>query len=90
MTKNRTKFDRTTARMRSWLYSLARRRASQTVTADDVHTYLDRQGIRPRQVRTRLRYINTVLREPNFEYAGQVASQRPAAKGRAIWQWTTV
>lgn len=101
MAKNRTRrftvrvysndeFDRTANRMRSWLYSLARRRSSQTVTADDVHTYLDRQGVRPRQVRTRLRFINSVLREPNFAYAGQTASTRPAAKGRAIWQYTAV
>lgn len=81
-------FDRTANRMRSWLYSIARKRASGTVTADDAHRYLDREGVRPQQVRTRLSFINSVLREPNFEYVGMTASQRPAARGRAITEWT--
>lgn len=80
-------FTRTASRMRSWLSSLARRRSNRTVTADDVHTYLDRQGVRS-QVRTRLSYINSVLREPNFECTGTTRSSRPAAKGRTIGQWT--
>lgn len=80
-------FARTTTGMRSWLYSLARRRSNRTVTADDAHTYLDRQGVRS-QVRTRLSFINSVLREPTFESAGMTRSTRPAAKGRAISQWT--
>lgn len=75
-------------RMRSWLTSLARKRNSGTVTADDAHTYLDRQGIQPQQIRTRLRFINSVLREPNFEYAGRTSSSRPAAKGRMISEWS--
>ena len=81
-------FDRTASKMRSWLYSLARKRSTGTVTADDAHTYLDRQGVRPQQVRTRLSFINSVLREPNFEYAGMTNSSRPAARGRAITEWT--
>lgn len=81
-------FDRTASRMRNWLYSLARRRSTGTVTADDAHTYLDREGVRPQQVRTRLSFINSVLREPNFEVAGMTSSQRPAARGRAITEWT--
>lgn len=81
-------FDRTATRMKSWLYSLARRRSSGTVTADDAHRYLDREGVQPEQVRTRLSFINSVLREPNFEYAGVTNSTRPAARGRAITEWT--
>lgn len=81
-------FDRTANRMKSWLYSLARRRSAGTVTADDAHTYLDREGVRPQQVRTRLSFINSVLREPNFEYAGVTNSTRPAARGRSITEWT--
>jgi hypothetical protein len=81
-------YNRTANRMRSWLYTLARRRANGTVTADDAHTYLDREGVRPQQVRTRLSFINSVLREGNFEYAGYTSSTRPAAKGRAICEWT--
>jgi len=74
--------------MRSYLYSLARKRAEGTVTADDAHRYMDREGIRPQQVRTRLSFINSVLREPNFEPVDVVASQRPAARGRSITEWT--
>lgn len=81
-------FERTANRMRSWLYNLARRRSTGTVTADDAHTYLDREGVRPQQVRTRLSFINSVLREPNFEFAGMTPSQRPAARGRTITEWT--
>lgn len=83
-----TEFDRTAGRMRSWLSGLARRRSTGTVTADDVHTYLDREGVQPQQVRTRLRFINSVLREPNFEVTGATPSSRPAARGRMISEWT--
>jgi len=87
-TYSNEEFDRTANRMRSWLSGLARRRSNGTVTADDVHTYLDREGVRPQQVRTRLSFINSVLREPNFEYAGETPSSRPAARGRMITEWT--
>jgi hypothetical protein len=81
-------FKRTASRMRSWLMSLVRRRTSGTVTADDVHRFLDREGVRPQQVRTRLSFINSVLREPNFTYAGVTSSSRPAARRRNITEWT--
>lgn len=81
-------FDRTATRMRSWLNKLVSRRSTGVVTADDAHTYLDREGVRPQQVRTRLSFINSVLREPNFEYAGETPSSRPAARGRMITEWT--
>lgn len=81
-------FERTANRMKSWLYSLARRRSTGTVTADDAHTYLDREGVRPQQVRTRLSFINSVLREPNFAPVGVINSQRPAARSRTITEWT--
>lgn len=87
-TYSNEEFDRTANRMRSWLSGLARRRSTGTVTADDVHTYLDREGVRPQQVKTRLSFINSVLREPNFEYAGETPSSRPAARGRMITEWT--
>jgi hypothetical protein len=81
-------YNRTVSRMRTWLYSLVRRRNSGTVTADDVHTYLNREGVRPQQIRTRLSFINSVLRAPNFEPTGMTSSTRPAAKGRWITEWT--
>jgi hypothetical protein len=81
-------YTRTVGRMRTWLYSLVRRRKSGTVTADDVHTYLNREGVRPQQIRTRLSFINSVLRAPNFDPIGMVSSTRPAAKRRSITEWT--
>lgn len=85
---NETEFTRTVAKMRTWLMGLARRRSSGTVTADDVHRFLDREGVQPQQVRTRLRFINSVLREPNFYRSGTTPSSRPAARGRSISAWT--
>jgi threonyl-tRNA synthetase len=82
------KYERTVNGMRSWLYSLVRRRANATVTADDAHTYLDRQGFRKNEVFTRLSFINTVLRDGNFIYAGRTPSTRPAARRRLINEWT--
>lgn len=87
-TYSNEEFERTASRMRSWLYNIARKRSSGTVTADDAHRYLDREGVRPQQTRTRLSFINAVLREPNFEPVDMVPSQRPAARGRAITEWT--
>lgn len=81
-------FNRTASKMRSYLVGLARKRTEGTVTADDAHRYMDREGIRPQQIRTRLSFINSVLREPNFEPVDVVASQRPAARGRSITEWT--
>lgn len=72
----------------SYLRSLANRRSTGTVTADDVHTFLSRKGVSARQYRTRLSFINSVLREPMFEASGTVYSTRPQAKGRAISAWT--
>lgn len=82
------RYERLRNGMRSWLYSLVRRRASHTVTADDAHTYLDREGIRKGHIRTRLSFINSVLREANFDYAGMTPSTRPAARRRLINEWT--
>lgn len=81
-------FGKTVAKLRTWLSALARRRTSRMVTADDAHTYLDRQGVKPDQYRTRLRFINSVLRNPNFQQAGTSRSTRPVARGRTISNWT--
>lgn len=78
----------TTRRISSYLRSLASRRNDGVVTADDVHTYLTREGVRPQQVRTRLSFINTVFSNGMFEQDGMVASTRPQAKGRYISAWT--
>jgi hypothetical protein len=86
---NDTDFERTVRRMRTWLYSIARKRRSGIVTADDVHTYLDRIGVTKRQVRTRLRFINSMFSSGNFVAVGNSPSRRPAARGRMITEWTT-
>jgi hypothetical protein len=82
------RFERTYNELRSWLYSLVRRRQSRLITADDVHTFLDRKGYRKSHSRTRLSYINSVLREGNFDVVGRVPSERPVARRRLINAWS--
>lgn len=77
----------TTRRIVSYLRSLANRRESGVVSADDVHTYLTRDGVREQQIRTRLSFINSVFGSGMFEQAGMTRSTRPQAKGRAISTW---
>jgi len=78
----------TTRRITSYLRSLANRRSTGVVSADDVHNYLTRDGVREQQVRTRLSFINSVFSSGMFEQDGMVASSRPQAKGRYITAWT--
>jgi hypothetical protein len=78
----------TTRRIMSYLRSLANRRESGVVTADDVHNYLTRDGVREQQTRTRLSFINSVFSSEMFERVGTMASSRPSAKGRAISAYT--
>lgn len=85
---NDAQFEATTRKVTNYLRSLAARRTTGVVTADDVNNYLSRDGVQPEQVRTRLSFINSVLREPMFEQTGTVPSSRPAAKGRSISAWT--
>lgn len=81
------KYERTVKGLRGWLYSLARRRVNGTVTADDAHIYLDRQGFKKYEVFTRLSFINSVLRDGNFNPRGLTPSTRPAARRRLITEW---
>jgi uncharacterized Rossmann fold enzyme len=74
--------------LRSYLRSLARRRNSGTVTADDATTFLMRNEIRPEMIRTRLAVTNAALQSGDFTTVGVVASSRPAARGRAINEWS--
>jgi len=87
---NAEMFTNTSKKMRTWLNSLIRRRQSGTVTADDIHTYLDRQGVSPREVRTRLRFINSMFGSGEFVPVGYSRSTRPVARGRTITEWTTL
>lgn len=75
------------AKLSSYLRGLSRRRSTGVVTSDDVHTFLDREGISSRQANTRLKFINSVLREPTFATVGTTPSARPAARGRVISEW---
>ena len=75
-------------RMATYLRSLANRRSSGVVTADDANAFLSRQGFRGK-VSTRLSYINTVFGSGMFEQTGMTYSTRPQAKGRAISTWAT-
>jgi threonyl-tRNA synthetase len=75
-------------KLATYLRRLAKTRRAGTVTADDAHAFLTRMGVRQQQVRTRLSYINSVLRTPEFEPVGETASARPAARGRYITEWS--
>lgn len=88
MAISNTQRDRLISNLRSYLSGLARRRSSGKVTADDAQSYLTRQGIRERMVRTRVSLINAAFSSDSFESVGSVPSNRPAAKGRQITEWT--
>lgn len=73
----------------SYLRSLANRRSTGTVTADDAHNFLNRKGIRSGMTRTRQAVINAAFMGGDFENTGYTTpSSRPAAKGRSISEWT--
>lgn len=78
--------------MSNYLRALAKRRGTRrnsgVVSADDVHSYLTRAGIREQMVRTRLSLINSVFSNGDFEQQGSTYSSRPAAKGRSISTWS--
>lgn len=73
--------------LNSYLRGLARRRSSGTVTSDDAHIFLTRNGVSSKQIRTRLSYINSVFSTAAFESVGSVPSSRPSARGRMITEW---
>jgi hypothetical protein len=87
---NQSEFESAMRRTISYLRSLANRRSSGIVTADDVHTFLNREGVQPQQIRTRLRFINSAFASGMFEQVGRAPSSRPRARGRTIAMWTTV
>ncbi len=82
------RFGSMTSKLRTYLRGLVRRRNSGVVSADDVHAFLDRQGVPRNAVSTRLRFVNTVF-PSTFTYAGRTRSSRPVARGRVINLWTT-
>lgn len=74
----------TTRRIMTYLRTLANRRSVGTVSADDVHNYLTRDGVREQQTRTRLSFINTVFSGDVFERVGTMASARPQADRKSV------
>ena len=76
-------------KLRSYLRGLASRRSSGTVTADDVHRWINNNtNIGEDSSRIRLSYVNAALREPDFTPGDWTVSERPAAKGRMISEWS--
>jgi hypothetical protein len=67
--------------------SLARRRGSRIVTADDVQNYLTKQNYRGSQ-NDRLSIVRSVLNAKNFVNLGRTHSTRDAARSRSITAWT--
>ena len=86
MSMSNTKREKLVSGLRGYLRSLSNRRSSGTVTADDAHTYLGKNGIDSGKIRTRLSFINAAFSN-GFEQVGYTASSRPAAKGRSITEW---
>ena len=86
MSMSNAKHERLATSLRSYLRSLSFRRATGTVTADDAHVFLNKQGV-ARSVNTRLSLINAAL-STGFDAVGTVPSNRPAARGRQITEWT--
>lgn len=73
-------------RIRDRLVERARRRQSGTFTADDVHTVLDLTEFRG----NRLSVITTLLNGSVFFNTGYSnPSERPVARSRSIYEWTT-
>jgi hypothetical protein len=83
-----TRLERVANELRNWLSDIARKRVDGYVTADDVHTYLNREGFTRNEVGVRLALTNSVLRNPDFRPVDEVPSERPAAKGRLITAWS--
>lgn len=71
----------------SYLRSLANRRNTGVVTADDAQNFLTRKGVSSKMIRTRQAVINSALMSGDFEAGDKVPSSRPAAKGRQITEW---
>jgi hypothetical protein len=75
--------------VRERLVERARRRSSGTFTADDVQALLSQRGYTS-DVRSRQSIIATLLNNSMFFNTGyEVPSERPAARGRLISEWTT-
>jgi hypothetical protein len=71
----------------TYVRSLARRRGSRIVTADDVQNYLTKQNFRGNQ-NERLSVVRSVLNDRNFTKIGTTQSSRDVARSRTISAWT--
>lgn len=71
-------------RLTNHLVSLANRRTTKTVTADDAQRILDRWNYRGRRS-----VIGGVLRNPTFRSVGYTRSKVPSNRDRTIRVWKT-
>jgi hypothetical protein len=73
----------------NYVRGLGRKRAAGTVTADDVHTYLNRVGFNG-EANERAAIVRSVFNTDSFEAVNTVPSARPEARGRKITQYEVV
>lgn len=83
---NSTTTEKTVAKATSYLRSLAKKRTSSIVTADDVQSFLSKAGFKG-NTNKRLSVIRSVLRGPTFYAIGNTRSTREAARSRTITAW---
>jgi len=90
MSISKTRRSKLVSGLRSYLRSIANRRQSGLVTADDANTYLARNGVNTKQVRVRQSLINSAFQGGSFFPTGMTVSSRPVAKSRSITAWMTL
>lgn len=77
-------------KVRTFLRKTAKDRVSKTVTADDIHRYLNKNNLNLTNSE-KLGIINRVLQNnDDFAPAAYVRSSRPEARGRWITEWMYV
>lgn len=74
-------------RLETYLTRLSRSRADGVVTANDASAFMQKNGIKMKNVRQRLRYTSATLRRPNFKPIGYRTSTSPSARHRKIRAW---
>lgn len=74
------------SQLRNYLRRLARGRVAGVVTADDVHTFVGKNGLKL-NLNEQISLTRTVLAEPDFTFYEYIPSRRETAKGRMIAAW---
>jgi hypothetical protein len=74
------------SKLYSFLRKTAKDRKAQTVTADDVHRFVQKNNLNiSKGAQTAL--TNRVFNQPMFIPVAYVQSRRPEARGRYITEW---